>query len=339
MNRSLAVCLQTLVTSLVLSAVMSTSLIANTNVISDNGQPWDVQDNTGSDNGSISDGGQDAFDGWGMIRIHTMDGSGAELTADVEISGLGLTYDGGRRFATTTPISVDDVQVSRALYTPAGTDYMRYIDTFTNTGSSVRQIQVAWGGNLGSDSSTTLSGTSSGDLSISVADAWALTIENPSFDPAGPATDPPVGYVFQDPAMGVFNRTGGYGPFDNPWPGNGNDGIHFVFGTIYLNPGDSVSLAYFLYRGLEEETTGPLGQNPVTGEEIALAKTVLAELAVNPDFGDLSQVEIDRIVNWSPTAALPAVPVPSLSTWALLVLTLLIGLVVFPRLRKENKPV
>lgn len=340
MSRSSMIRIQALVASLVLPVVMSVNVFAATDVISDNGQPWDVQDTTDSDDGGIDDGGQDAFDDWGMISIRTLDGGGAQLTGELEINGLGLTYDGGRRFATTTPVTVDNVQVSRALYTPTGTNYMRYIDTFTNTGTSVRQIQVAWGGDLGSDSNTTLTATGSGDLNITTADAWALTIENSSFDPAGPATDPPVGYVFQNPATGIYNRTGEYygGPFDTTWSGDGNEYISFVFGTIILNPGDSVSLAYFLYRGLEEDTTGPLGQTPVSGEEIALAQTVLADLAANPDFGDLSQAELDGIINWtsSPNALVPGVPVPSLSHWALILMTLLIGFVVYPRLRKEN---
>lgn len=323
---------------LAMTLVFSTNTFSNTNVESDNGHMWDVEDITGSDFGSISDGGQDAFDGWGKIRIRTMDGGGTQLTGNLELSGFGLTWDNGRRFATTTPLTVDDVMISRAMYTPSGTDYMRYIDTFTNNGVSTRQIQVAWGGNLGSDSSTTLSATDSGDLNISAADAWALTIENSGFNPAGPATDPPVGYVFQDPSTNAFSATGDYysSPFDNIWPGNGSDGISFVFGTFVLNPGDSISLGYFLYRGLEENTTGPLGQTPVTGEEIALAEIILADLALNPDFGDLSQQEIDILINWNYAGGQggPTVPVPTLSQWTLILLALMIGFVTFTRQRK-----
>lgn len=316
-----------LLVSLSLTLLMSAETRAQTTVPSDNGHPWDVLDTTSSDTGGISDGGDDAFDGFGMVRLRTRDGSGTILTGDVELSGFGLVHDGGRRFSTTSPVSVDGVQVTRALYAPLATDYMRYIDTFTNTGGAARQIQVAWGGNLGSDSNTTVAATSSGDLSITAADAWALTIENGSFDSAGPATDPPVGYVFQDPASGWSQGVGDYFsiPFDTPWPGNGNDDPAFVFGTVVLAPGESVSLAYFLYRGLEENTTGPLGQTPVTGEEIAAAQTVLAALAVSPDFGDLAPAERAAIINWNLGAGPAAIP--TLSHGALSLLALMLGLI------------
>jgi hypothetical protein len=213
---------------------------------------------------------------------------------------------------------------------------MRYIDTFTNTGGTTRQIQVAWGGDLGSDSSTTIAATSSGDLSITAADAWALTIENSSFDPAGPATDPPVGYVFQDPASGWSQGVGAYfsTPFDTAWPGNGDDELAFVFGTVVLAPGESVSLAYFLYRGLEENTTGPLGQTPVTGEEIAAAQTVLAALAASPDFGDLSPAERAAIINWNLGAGGPTA-IPTLSPAALGLLALMLGLIAWVSHRRR----
>ncbi len=331
--------LKLLTTLLVLTTIFSSSVIATTIIVSDNGHPWDIYDIGDSDTGGISDGGNDAFDNWGKIRIRTMDGANAILSGDVELSSFGLTVS-GRRVATTTPQTVDDIQVSRAMYAPTGTDYMRYIDTFTNTGANVRKLQVAWGGDLGSDSATTLGATSSGDLSIAADDAWALTFENSGHNIAGPATDPTIGYVLQDPGTSQFSSTGEYDntPFDTAWPGNGNDDISFVFIPITLNPGESVSLAYFLYRGLEENRLGPLGQNPVTGEEIALAKTILADLAANPDFGDLSQSELNKIINWSGAAppSLPATAIPTLPQWALILLVLGIGLTVFSRQKKLN---
>ena len=237
-------------------------------VVSDNGHIWDVS----LSNGGIGDGGQDAFDGFGFLSLRTLDAGGGTLTSNASVSGLGLNSDGGRGFDTTTPFVVDDIRVSRALNAPAGTDFMVYTDTFTNTGGVTRQIVVAWGGNLGSDSNTLVAATSSGDLTISSADTWALTIEGS--DPAGPATDPPVGYVFDSRGIvGVGDAAGN--PFDNPWPGNGNDDPAFLYGPITLAPGASVNLTNRLYRGIEEETGGPLGQNPVSGAEIARAIAAL----------------------------------------------------------------
>ena len=309
-----------------LSLTLATGLpasyaLAATTILSDNGQPWEVDDQTGSDTGGIGDGGQDAFDDYGMIKVRVMDGSGSVLTSDLEVSGLGLTWDGDRSFATTTPVVDNDISIERSLFSPSDADYMRYIDTFTNTGGADRQIMVGWGGDLGSDSNTLVSDTASGDLTIDTTDAWALTIEGN--DPSGPATDPPVGYVIQDPTTGVISSIGDYSstPFDTAWPGNGDDNPAFVYGPIDLAPGQSVSLAYFLYRGLAENDTGPLGQTPTTGEEIALAQSVLASLAASPDFSGVPANQLSQIINWN--LAIAPHSIPTLSQWMLLMLALM----------------
>jgi amidase len=256
-----------------------------------------------------------------------MDGSGSVLTSDLQVSGLGLTWDNNRSFTTTSPFLDNDIRIERSLFSPADANYMRYVDTFTNTGGADRQIMVGWGGDLGSDTGTLVSDTASGDLTIDSTDSWALTIQ--SSDPSGPAGDPPVGYVVQDPATGVLSSIGDYDstPFDTAWPGNGNDDLSFVYGPIDLAPGQSVSLAYFLYRGLQENTTGPDGQTPSTGEEIALAQSVLANLAANPDFSGVSDDLWSQMINWNPDAtpggAITSRSIPTLSQWSLLVLVLM----------------
>lgn len=291
---------------------LTTAALADTTVTSANSLVWDVQDNTGVDDGGISDGGNDAFDSWGKIRVRVTDSTSTVIVSDQELSGFGLTFDGNRAFDTTTPVSVGGLEGSRSLVLPAGTDYARYVDTFTNTGSENLTLELAWGGGLGSDSSTTISRTSSGDMTIDATDAWALTIENSSSDPNGPATDPPVGYLFQDPQTGAFASNGDYHntPFDTAWPGNGNDDISFVYAPVTLAPGETVRFAYFLYRGREEETAAPDGTTPAAGEEIALAETVLGGLAASPDFSGLSGAEVASIVNFTGQAATPtAVPI------------------------------
>lgn len=283
--------------------LVSTPVFAQ--VVSDNGHIWDVD----TSSGSIGDGGQDAFDGFGFLVLRTLDGDGATLTGSQQLTGFNLTSDGGRGFDTTTPVVVNDVSVNRSLEAPVGTDFMVYTDTFTNTGGASRQIFVAWGGNLGSDSDTFIAATSSGDLTISSADTWALTIEGS--DPAGPATDPPVGYVF-DPRGIVSVGAAGSGPFDNAWPGNGNDSPAFVYGPITLAAGASVTLTNRLYRGIEENDTGPLGQTPAAGEEIARAIAALGGSFGGPQ-------------------AIPATPL-----WALGLLTLLMSFVAWSRRRRTT---
>jgi len=91
------------------------------------------------------------------------------------------------------------------------------------------------------------------------------------------------------------------------------------------HPARPLASPIFLYRGLAENQTGPLGQTPTTGEEIALAQSSCAALAASPDFGDLPAAEVDSFVNWS-AAPLVAVDVPALSLWGTLLLGGLIAL-------------
>ena len=108
--------------------------------------------------------------------------------------------------------------------------------------------------------------------------------------------------------MGIFTAN----PFTTAWLGNGNDRPAFLYELI-LDSGESASLAYFLYRGLEENKTGPLGQMSSMGEEIALAKQALAAMATSPSFSDMSSADINKIANWN-------VSVPEPSSIALAIL-------------------
>lgn len=300
-------------------AVLAAPALGQT-ITSANGQPWDIASSTGD----IIDGGQDAFDAWGRLQTEIRDGSNAVVSGWSTVTGLGLTLDGSGRIANTTaPALQGGVEVTRQLYAPVGTDYLRYVDTFTNTTGAVRNVDLMWGGNLGSNGCTTVQSTANGDLTITPADTWAVTIEECSFDPNGLATDPPVGYVLGS-ANGIMTGAVGESAPPVPWPGNGNDGLTYRY-QFSLPAGATLRLVYFLYRGLEEDRTGPLGQFPALGTESALARATVAALAAAPDLSGLSPAETATIANWGPLAPpAEATPVPTLSEWALIVLTLLV---------------
>ncbi len=268
--------------------------ILGATISSFNGQPWDVKDITGSDTGAIDDGGQDAFDGWGGISLRVLDTSNNILGTQNEMSGFQLTHDGSRSWNTLSPVVFNGVSVSRSLFARANTDWMRYHDKFTNTTAGVLRLQASWGGNLGSDGSTILAGTSSGDLNFTAADVWGVTIENDSSDPAGPSTDPPVGYVLGNRSLIGVNRN----RFDTPFSNRQTD-IFFTY-EFDLNPGETGGLVNFVYRGLEENRTGPLGQNPTTGTEIALAIATVNALSENRDFTGMSESDIAGLKNVVP---------------------------------------
>ena len=160
----------------------------------------------------------------------------------------------GSHARTTTPVTANTIQVARSLYAPANTDWLRYIDTFTNTGNAARTVWVAWGGDLGSDFGTVVTATSSSDALLTAADTWAVSIQQVGVL----AADAPVGYAFRSPADTTYQGPGIYNndPFTVTWPSSGNEFLGHVF-RLNLAPGASASLAYFVYRGLAEETPGP----------------------------------------------------------------------------------
>ncbi|MCB9135174.1 MAG: proprotein convertase P-domain-containing protein [Anaerolineales bacterium] len=278
-----------------------------------NGNYWDLQDNLYTwttnanndpiDDGALDDGGQDAFDGWGSLRVRILDANDTVLTDDTPLVNFDLAYVGDRWVTHNAP-SFDSVAFNREIAVSTANNYLRYLDAFTNNANSVRKISIAWGGDLGSDSSTTLAATSSGNLNLTAADQWAVTIQNNQFNPAGPAGDPPVGYLLHGPGDTSYVGTGAYdnNPFDNAWAGNGNDNLAHVF-TFTLQPGETKYLMYYVYRGLAEEQEGPESCTtnciiPPTGSEIALAQTVLTALAASPDVCDLSASVRANLINW-----------------------------------------
>jgi subtilisin-like proprotein convertase family protein len=274
-----------------------------------NDNPWDVMDEAGihnpyRDDGSLYYGGQNALPGWGRLRLRVFNAGGNLLLATPELRNFGMAYSPGHRWRTTTPQMANTIQVARSLYAPPDTDWLRYVDTFTNTGSASRTVWVAWGGDLGSYDDTLVTDSSSGDGALTAADTWAVTAQDDDllFDfhvpPAGFAVRSPADTTYQGP--GLFDSD----PFTTTWPSAGAGNLGHIY-KLVLAPGESASLAYFVYRGLTEGEPGPQDCEfygdcvvPATGSQVALAHATAAALAANPNFCDLSQAELNKLVNW-----------------------------------------
>lgn len=274
---------------------------------------WDVQDNLDylttnqdgfpKDDGAVKTGAQFAFTGWGALKLRVQDAANTILTDDQAVEDFDLTFTGNGWVSNNTP-SFSGISINRTLYAPQTENYLRYLDTFTNNTNDIRQVSVAWGGYLGSANSTTLAGTSSGDLILTAADQWAFTIRNATFTPTGPAESPPAGFLVRGAEDTSYLGAGDYlsNPFETPWPGNGNFSLGQVF-SFTLQPGETKHLLYFIYRGLEEERPAPDDcttncYTPPAGSEIALAHTELTALASAPDFCGLSDTILANLINW-----------------------------------------
>ena len=262
-----------------------------------NGSPADVILSTGG----IDEGGQDAFDTWGGLRVAVY--AGNSLLIDTDDLDFGLVFSLPGNWHSTLAPDLAGVQVARQIVAPTDQNWVRYVDTFHNTSGAPRSLFVGWGGNLGSDGDTHVQASSSVDQIITAGDTWAVTQEGV---PGTPPGDSPVGYALRWPGDSSY-----MGPviFDDvvittTWPLSANDELGHLY-TFNLAPGQTRRLAYFVYRGLAEDTPGPYDCNfyggcvtPAIGAEVALADSTLAALAAQPVLCDLTQVERASLINW-----------------------------------------
>src|SRR5215470_11369327 len=124
---------------------------AVTQLPSADGQFWDIQDTSpwGQDSGGIATGGRsNPFNGFGYLKLQVRAGR-AMLVRNHYVTGFGLSHDGGERVDSLTPVLDGGILVSRALFAPKDTTYLRYFDRFTNTADEERTVEVAWGGAAG----------------------------------------------------------------------------------------------------------------------------------------------------------------------------------------------
>lgn len=221
------------------------------NLFDSSGFLWDI-----AGNGSIIDGTNDAFDG------------GLNLNGFPFFSS-GETEDNGREIAIGTA-SVDGVEVQRKIYVPEDQSFARFLEIVTNTSSSTVDYTVDLNTNLGSDGSTVLVDTSSGDTIFNTDDNWLVTDD---FDGSG---DPTIAHV-------IAGEDGIVGPdtaslnFDN---------INFTY-NLSLDPGETQIVMHFA------------AQNQNQAE--ALSKASELELLELGALEGMSEEEIGQLVNFSTT--------------------------------------
>ncbi len=116
--------------------------------------------------------------------------------------GLGLasescSQNGKNRqldFQTQTFPAVN-LQVSRAVFVPDNSDFVRWVNTVTNTGSAPQQVGITLQGRLGAGSQTKVNSTSTGDATITAGDLWFTSGQ--SVPQGAQSTEPTIGFVVQ----------------------------------------------------------------------------------------------------------------------------------------------
>ncbi|MBI4552242.1 MAG: T9SS type A sorting domain-containing protein [Candidatus Latescibacteria bacterium] len=254
---------------------------------------YDINAGPGDD-GSIDDGGNtdigssDAYDGWGYFQVNgdtyyiPGDGGGGEAPVPhpkrlVPLNGLPpgqVTFEDDGREIVMPPVEMYGLHVSRKVFVPAaGPGFARYINQVYNPTGDPITVDLAFTGDLGSDSDTQLTGTSSGQTDDVVAgrDTWFTTDDS---------------YLEEDdPALAhVFDGAGGPDQADEVFYEDGNDEPVIYWREVTVQPGQT--LIYLFYEA----------QRNTTDEALDAA----AYLAGIPEalFEGMSQEELDAVQNF-----------------------------------------
>jgi Ca2+-binding RTX toxin-like protein len=200
-----------------------------------------------------SDGTNDAYDG------------GLNLNG-FPFLGTAETEDNGREIVIGSA-NIGSVEVTRKIYVPEDQSWARFLEIVTNTSSSTVNYTVQLNTNLGSDSSTVLVSTSSGDTIFNTEDNWLVTDD---FDGGG---DPTMVHVFA-----------GEGEFQPDTASLSFDNLNFAY-NLTLAPGETQIVMHFAAQNADQAT--------------ALTKaTQLAQLELEALEG-MSDEELQQVVNFS----------------------------------------
>src|SRR5690606_34986034 len=140
--------------------------------------------------GSMSNGSSDAYD-----TCYTLTVGGTVYDPPSGAATMSLS---GRQLELPAQ-TIAGLNVRRLAWVPAtGGDFARYLEVLENTGSSAITTTVLISGNLGSDTGTSVVGSSSGDLLATTADQWFATDD--ASDGSG---DPSLAHVFSGTSSSI----------------------------------------------------------------------------------------------------------------------------------------
>jgi len=173
----------------------------------------------------------------------------------------------------------------------------------------VRHLLMFAPANFGSDDSTTIVTTSSGDTTFSLADSWAIT-----WDTSNEINTS----VFYGPNAGVLPTSFTQTVFDCADP----DGLGATFD--FTVPAGATQRLMFFAGIAEIDGTGDsdTANAAANAQQFNQFETIDSSLT-----SDLTPSQLASVLNWSPATAGPATSIPTLSNWALVLLgALMLGL-------------
>jgi hypothetical protein len=228
--------------------------------------------------GSFYDGNDsDAYDNWGYVYV---DGTQYDATGQdcpTELSGRQIDYP---------EADMSGLKVSRKIYVPgSGLAFSRSITFLRNPSGAPITANLSFEGNLGSDSSTLILSTSSGDKLIAdpANDSWAT-----SADDATTPGDPPLAHVWDSTvAPGVADRVDhiyGSTTGTTPWA-DAQEYVRALYDNVTVPAGATIA-----YMQIEAQRS-----------TIADANAAAPQLAAQPSdvYAGLTVAEMSQIQNWN----------------------------------------
>lgn len=179
----------------------------------------------------------DAFDGYNSLFV---DVAGVDPTvlspSNVYNKNGAATLDSacGDRQVIFPVKTMQGLDVQRMVYVPADDGFARWFNSFTNSSGAPVTVGVGTFNNLGSDSNTRVTGSSSGDNVSDLSDTWVGTFQNFS---GTTSSDPRLGHVIQGAGAPVAPTAVNFvDGDDNP----------LTAWDITVQPGETVTLMNFV---------------------------------------------------------------------------------------------
>lgn len=183
----------------------------------------------------------DAFDGYNSLCVSLTNATGPCVTGNpaytIYNQNGAPTLDAScsnRQVLFPTQV-IGGLNVSRKVLVPTDDEYMRWLNTFTNTTGAPITFTMITGNNLGSDSNTIIVSSDSGDAIATTTDTWVTTMQNYT------------GVTSPDVRLGHVLR--GDGAVDTPLSGinfvNGDDNPYWSY-SITLAAGETKSILNFV---------------------------------------------------------------------------------------------
>jgi len=295
---------------------------------------WEVIDNDGGDLGTGSPFSGDCSDSSGT-GLNIDDATSANDDNDAYdtawLTALGSTFIGtdgvgdltGSTYTAVTQ-NISGLDVTYQLFFSEDTQCNRLVLFFDNNAGFPMSDTVRIATNFGSDDSTQVDGTSSGDTTFTTADRWIVTSDD------APVSDP-------------VNTTVFYGP------GSPQSTPTFVTNLV-CDDSDEDGVGAEFDITVPERSTRCLMLFACLGDFTGTANTIDGALADAPLFnsndtipGDLlsglSDTQLTECSNWDfgdPPPPRPPEPIPTLSEWGLIAMAGILGIVGFMVMRRRK---